>query len=164
MRPEDYYACVLLILSFVPFSIVVTVCDWSGIHLCCIIRLPGVLFFIFHLITVSLVSAVWMNVTNAVTRFFVSNQTLLRTAVCLPSVRALTPVAPVDDPASEKKIWLLNKSTALICCNYSNNNNKKPTGKQTEVFSFVCSAHSWRNSSKGEVLHPGLACCLQNLI
>lgn len=67
----------------------------------------------------------------------------------------------------KKNIWLLNKSTALIRCNYSNNNNKNPTGKQTQVFSFVCSAHScstWRNSSKCEVLHPGLTCCLQNLI
>lgn len=102
----EWPACVLLILSFVPFSIVITVCDWSVI--CAVLFASQefwLKFFIFHLITVSLLSAVWTSWTwQTLWHVSVSNQThLLRTAVCLPSARALTPVAPVDGPASEKK-------------------------------------------------------------
>lgn len=69
----EWPACVLLILSFVPFSIVITVCDWSVIHLCCIIRLPGVLIKVLYFSPdhrlIAVCSLNFRNVTNAVTRF-----------------------------------------------------------------------------------------------
>lgn len=110
----EWPACVLLILSFVPFSIVITVCDWSVIHL--------------YLITVSLLSAVWTSWTwQTLWHVSVSNQTpLLRTAVCLPSSELWHQLLLLMVLHLKKNIWLLNKSTALIRCNYSNNNNKKP--------------------------------------
>lgn len=134
MRPEDYYMSGLPVfywfypLFLFPSSLLSVIDQW---FICAVLFASQefwLKFFIFQLITVSLVSAVWTSGTwQTLWHVSVSNQThLLRTAVCLPSARALTPVVPVDGPASEKKIWLLNKSTALIHCNYSNNNKKTP--------------------------------------